>query len=180
MVDAVAPLSPASSSMCLPKENKYSSFQRQLNLYGFRKLVRGNEAGGYMHPLFERGKPEQLSQVRRGFFPEVIQGHSTTCPTLSKGVTASKQAVCPSVLTSSAGRRCSHGRTSLVVGQVHALELYSSRVYALILLNAFGTSGTCTRHWTTTVHPTHCQDHPPTLLPCCLMWPHIPNAADPS
>lgn len=24
-----------------------------------------------MHPLFERGKPEQLSQVRRGFFPEV-------------------------------------------------------------------------------------------------------------
>lgn len=52
-------------------ENKYSSFQRQLNLYGFRKLVRGNEAGGYMHPLFERGKPEQLSQVRRGFFPEV-------------------------------------------------------------------------------------------------------------
>lgn len=52
-------------------ENKYSSFQRQLNLYGFRKLVRGEEAGGYMHPLFERGKPEQLSQVRRGFFPEV-------------------------------------------------------------------------------------------------------------
>lgn len=52
-------------------ENKYSSFQRQLNLYGFRKLVRGNEAGGYMHPLFERGKPEQLSQVRRGFFPDV-------------------------------------------------------------------------------------------------------------
>lgn len=55
---------------CPPPENKYSSFQRQLNLYGFRKLVRGNEAGGYMHPLFERGKPEQLSQVRRGFFPE--------------------------------------------------------------------------------------------------------------
>ncbi|CAN0180960.1 unnamed protein product, partial [Ectocarpus sp. 6 AP-2014] len=53
------------------KQNKYSSFQRQLNLYGFRKLVRGNEAGGYMHPLFERGKPEQLSQVRRGFFPEI-------------------------------------------------------------------------------------------------------------
>lgn len=55
----------------LVAENKYSSFQRQLNLYGFRKLVRGNEAGGYMHPLFERGKPEQLSQVRRGYFPEV-------------------------------------------------------------------------------------------------------------
>lgn len=52
-------------------ENKYSSFQRQLNLYGFRKLVRGNEAGGYMHPLFERGKPGQLNQVRRGHFPEV-------------------------------------------------------------------------------------------------------------
>ncbi|CAM9952030.1 unnamed protein product, partial [Choristocarpus tenellus] len=53
------------------KQNKYSSFQRQLNLYGFRKLVRGSEAGGYMHPLFERGKPEQLSEVRRGYFPEV-------------------------------------------------------------------------------------------------------------
>ncbi|CAM9478840.1 unnamed protein product, partial [Sphacelaria rigidula] len=76
------------------KQNKYSSFQRQLNLYGFRKLVRGNEAGGYMHPLFERGKPEQLSQVRRGFFPDIppefahdVHGHGMGEPGDSSGPT---------------------------------------------------------------------------------------------
>ena len=48
-----------------PIDNKFSSFQRQLNLYGFRKVVKGRESGCYMHPSFLRDNPEKLSEVGR-------------------------------------------------------------------------------------------------------------------
>ncbi|KAG5185195.1 HSF-type DNA-binding-domain-containing protein, partial [Tribonema minus] len=51
------------------KHDKFSSFQRQLNLYGFRKIVRGKEAGGYMHKDFQRGRADLLPHVRRGHMP---------------------------------------------------------------------------------------------------------------
>ncbi|KAG5185196.1 HSF-type DNA-binding-domain-containing protein, partial [Tribonema minus] len=51
------------------KHDKFSSFQRQLNLYGFRKIVKGNESGCYIHTYFRRGHPELLKQVRRGQMP---------------------------------------------------------------------------------------------------------------
>jgi hypothetical protein len=40
------------------QQNKYTSFQRQLNIYGFRRLTSGPEGsrGAYWHPLFLRGK----------------------------------------------------------------------------------------------------------------------------
>ena len=52
-------------SRALLRHSKFSSFQRQLNLYQFRKIVKGVDAGGYQHPMFHRDRPEDLCHVRR-------------------------------------------------------------------------------------------------------------------
>jgi len=46
------------------KLSKLASFQRQLNLYGFQRLTRGRDRGGYYHELFLRD---------RGFLAHSIQ-----------------------------------------------------------------------------------------------------------
>eukprot|EP00752_Nemacystus_decipiens_P002902 g2700.t1 len=58
------------------KHNKFSSFQRQLNLYGFRKIVKGRESGCYMHPSFLRDRPDLLSEVRRGVVPPCPESYT--------------------------------------------------------------------------------------------------------
>lgn len=45
--------------------SKFESFQRQLNLYGFKRILKGLDQGGYCNPNFQRGKPELLSKIRR-------------------------------------------------------------------------------------------------------------------
>jgi hypothetical protein len=40
------------------KTTMYKSFQRQLNIYGFRRLTSGSQKGAYTHELLIRGKPE--------------------------------------------------------------------------------------------------------------------------
>ena len=47
------------------KQKKFASFQRQLNLYGFQRLTRGADKGGYYHELFLRGKEALAHKIHR-------------------------------------------------------------------------------------------------------------------
>lgn len=47
------------------RHQKFSSFQRQLNLYGFRKISKGTETGAYCHEFFARDQTDKLRLVRR-------------------------------------------------------------------------------------------------------------------
>jgi len=49
------------------RASKMASIQRNLNIYGFQRLIRGAYAGSYFHPKFYRGMPEEelCSVVRR-------------------------------------------------------------------------------------------------------------------
>lgn len=47
------------------KLSKLPSFQRQLNLYGFQRLTRGKDRGGYYHELFLRGKQFLAHSIQR-------------------------------------------------------------------------------------------------------------------
>jgi len=47
------------------RHQKFPSFQRQLNLYGFRKITRGPDTGAYAHKFFVRDRPDLLDYVRR-------------------------------------------------------------------------------------------------------------------
>lgn len=46
-------------------ESKFTSFQRQLNIYGFKKLLRGDDKGSYFHPHFQRNRRELLFEMKR-------------------------------------------------------------------------------------------------------------------
>mmetsp|Transcript_31020 Transcript_31020/g.74944 ORF Transcript_31020/g.74944 Transcript_31020/m.74944 type:complete len:518 (-) Transcript_31020:411-1964(-) len=61
-------------------QSKYASFQRQLNLYGFQRLLTGPDKGAYYHGCFVRGQPSLCkgmirqkvkgTKVRRQITPE--------------------------------------------------------------------------------------------------------------
>ena len=49
------------------QQTKYKSFQRQLNVYGFRRIHHGPNKGGYSHKFFVRKSPELCDKmIRRG------------------------------------------------------------------------------------------------------------------
>ena len=52
------------------KQSRLSSFQRQLNLYGFTRITSGSDAGGYYHELFLQGRPALAIHMRRVGVPQ--------------------------------------------------------------------------------------------------------------
>lgn len=44
---------------------QWSSFSRQLNLYGFLRITTGTDYGAYYHELFLRGRPDLHNFMRR-------------------------------------------------------------------------------------------------------------------
>lgn len=59
---------PSEFTKLLPKYfklSKLASFQRQLNLYGFQRLTRGRDRGGYYHELFLRSKHYMAHNIHR-------------------------------------------------------------------------------------------------------------------
>jgi len=47
------------------KQTKYKSFQRQLNLWGFKRIEKGPERGAYYHEEFKRSEPHRCWGIRR-------------------------------------------------------------------------------------------------------------------
>jgi hypothetical protein len=47
------------------RQTKYKSFQRQLHIWCFQRIARGEGRGGYMHALFVRTKPSLCYSMKR-------------------------------------------------------------------------------------------------------------------
>eukprot|EP00549_Striatella_unipunctata_P011752 CAMPEP_0118686898 /NCGR_PEP_ID=MMETSP0800-20121206/8075_1 /TAXON_ID=210618 ORGANISM="Striatella unipunctata, Strain CCMP2910" /NCGR_SAMPLE_ID=MMETSP0800 /ASSEMBLY_ACC=CAM_ASM_000638 /LENGTH=406 /DNA_ID=CAMNT_0006584007 /DNA_START=601 /DNA_END=1821 /DNA_ORIENTATION=+ len=47
------------------KQSKWSSFQRQVNIYGFTRLTEGKDKGSYYHKFFLKGHPELAPYIVR-------------------------------------------------------------------------------------------------------------------
>ena len=91
------------------KQTKIKSFQRQLNLWGFLRIVEGDSKGAYYHTLFIRDRPESVHLLRRQkgpsrpsprtLFPVTITPPSATVSSEAAADTAKVAPVVPPVVT---------------------------------------------------------------------------------
>lgn len=58
------------------RHTKLTSFQRQLNLYGFRRISKGQDNGAYFHANFQRGRPDLVAEIRRLPGKPILTGFS--------------------------------------------------------------------------------------------------------
>ena len=49
----------------LSLDSKFESFQRQLNIYGFKRVLKGTLVGAYFNASFQRGQPDLLGNIKR-------------------------------------------------------------------------------------------------------------------
>jgi len=47
------------------RQSRLSSFQRQLNIYGFKRITTGHDVDGYYHELFLKDRPSLAVHMRR-------------------------------------------------------------------------------------------------------------------
>jgi hypothetical protein len=47
------------------KQKSYKSFQRQLHIYGFTRVLKGPSRGAYFHPRFIKGSRKQTHEIDR-------------------------------------------------------------------------------------------------------------------
>lgn len=66
------------------KQSRLSSFQRQLNLYGFTRIVSGPDASGYYHELFLKGRPALCTHMRRVGIPKGVDRRKVKSAVINK------------------------------------------------------------------------------------------------
>ncbi|KAL3931851.1 MAG: hypothetical protein SGBAC_011120 [Bacillariaceae sp.] len=70
-------------------QTKYKSFQRQLNFYGFARILDGPLEGSYSHPMFLRGQEQMCRNISRK------EHHQSECTPIETHMELNQEIVIP-------------------------------------------------------------------------------------